>query len=199
VLRKFKRFLSRTLFERRFGLDTSDIVELSALNLADAERNNYIPSGWGTLKHIEQHRQFTNEDVFVDFGSGKGRMVFLAAQYPFKRVVGVELSEELHRVAEQNIAKNKSFFKCKDIELVNGDVLAYKIPTDMTIAYFFNPFTGDLFKQVIDSIGVSLRSHPRFLTLVYTNPVMHEYLSRQSWLKTIEYKEGQVGIYETVS
>ena len=34
------------------------------------------------------------DDVFVDFGSGKGRMVYIATHsYPFKKVIGVDISE----------------------------------------------------------------------------------------------------------
>src|SRR5260370_15319574 len=35
--------------------------------------------------------------AFVDLGSGKGRTLLMASEYPFKRIVGVELIAELHR------------------------------------------------------------------------------------------------------
>jgi cyclopropane fatty-acyl-phospholipid synthase-like methyltransferase len=41
--------------------------------------------------------------VFVDLGSGKGRVILRAATRPFRRVEGVEFSEPLHRVALRNI------------------------------------------------------------------------------------------------
>lgn len=197
VLGAAKRALTKFLLERRFGLETSDVVELSELDLADDTRNNYIPSGWGTMKRISQTREITSKDVFVDFGSGKGRMVFMAALYPFKRVVGIELATDLHRIAEANIAKNRQRLRCHDVQLVNQDVLTFEIPHDMTFAYFFNPFTGDVFKRVIDGIGASLREHPRRLTIIYTNPVMHEYLAAQPWIEVRQYAAGQVGVYET--
>src|SRR5271166_6630819 len=43
------------------------------------------------------------EFVFVDIGSGKGRVLLMAADYPFQRVIGVELLPELHRVAQANL------------------------------------------------------------------------------------------------
>ena len=197
VLGAAKRAVSKFLLERRFGLETSDVVELAELDLADDERNNYIPSGWGTMRRIAQTREITPKDVFVDFGSGKGRMVFLAAQYPFKRVIGIELARDLHRIAEANITRNRKRLRCRDVQLVNQDVLTFEIPDDMTFAYFFNPFTGDVFKRVIDSIGASVRRRPRKVTIVYTNPVMHEYLAAQPWLVVKQYAAGQVGVYET--
>ena len=47
------------------------------------------------------HSEFT----FVDYGLGKGRVLMLATEYPFKRIVGVEFSESLDRTARQNLTK----------------------------------------------------------------------------------------------
>ncbi len=44
-----------------------------------------------------------SEYVFVDMGCGKGKVVLLAAELPFKRVVGVELSPKLARIAKNNL------------------------------------------------------------------------------------------------
>ncbi|MBZ5489392.1 MAG: class I SAM-dependent methyltransferase [Acidobacteriia bacterium] len=43
--------------------------------------------------------------TFIDLGSGKGRALLMAAQYGFKRIIGVEFMPELHRVAQENIRK----------------------------------------------------------------------------------------------
>jgi cyclopropane fatty-acyl-phospholipid synthase-like methyltransferase len=42
--------------------------------------------------------------TFLDFGSGKGRVMLIAAGSPFKSVIGVELSKQLHEIARKNIA-----------------------------------------------------------------------------------------------
>src|SRR5689334_23652607 len=34
--------------------------------------------------------------TFVDIGSGKGRVLLMAAEYPFPHIIGVELLPELH-------------------------------------------------------------------------------------------------------
>src|SRR5271167_2282557 len=43
------------------------------------------------------------EFTFIDIGSGKGRALLMAADYPFRRILGIELLPELHRVAKENI------------------------------------------------------------------------------------------------
>ncbi|MFZ0635589.1 MAG: class I SAM-dependent methyltransferase, partial [Candidatus Acidiferrales bacterium] len=39
------------------------------------------------------------EFEFVDFGSGKGRVLLMASEVPFKKIVGIEFSPELHAIA----------------------------------------------------------------------------------------------------
>src|SRR5215470_7346670 len=46
--------------------------------------------------------------TFIDIGSGKGRTLLMASDYPFRRILGVELLPELDRTARENIAKYKS-------------------------------------------------------------------------------------------
>src|SRR3984885_13557549 len=40
------------------------------------------------------------EFTFIDIGSGKGRALLMASQYPFRRILGIELLPVLHRVAK---------------------------------------------------------------------------------------------------
>jgi predicted RNA methylase len=120
----------------------------------------------------------TEDDVFIDLGSGKGRVVIQAAQYPIRKVIGVELSEELHQIARQNVERSRGTVTCANIELVRSDVLAYDIPDDVTIAYFFNPFQGEVFGLVVEKLVASLRRRPRVLKIIYMNPVEEDRLIR---------------------
>src|SRR5690606_15927648 len=110
-----------------------------------------------------------------------------------------ELATDLHNIAKANIAKSRKHLRCEDVQLLNQDVLSLRIPDDMTFAYFFNPFTGDVFKGVIEGIHASLRRNPRTITMFYTNPVMHEYLLAQPWLVVRHYTAGEVAVYESRS
>jgi tRNA G46 methylase TrmB len=41
-----------------------------------------------------------NVFAFIDMGSGKGRALLVASEFPFARIVGVEISRELSGIAE---------------------------------------------------------------------------------------------------
>jgi SAM-dependent methyltransferase len=151
-------------------------IQLETLGVAGADRIYYAPSEWTVLRRILPRRQVGPNDVFVDFGSGLGRVVFQAARYPIKRVIGVELSKQLSDVARRNIGRNRERLACQQVELVTADALDYEIPDDVTVAYFANPFTGDIFKAVIERLLASVDRRPRRVRLIYRNPVEHDYL-----------------------
>ena len=166
------RAVANRLLDCWYGLNSDKNVSLEEFGLAHAERVRYAPSSWFTLPRIARVVPFSKDDVFVDFGSGKGRQVVLAArQYPFKRVVGVEIAAELNEIAQANVTRNHRRLKCQHVELVTTDVLQYEIPRDMTVAYFYSPFTGEIFKSVIGRIGRSLEERAdRRLWIVLQRP-----------------------------
>jgi len=101
VRRALRRWLAAVrrawtrLFERALGIDTAGIIELDELDVADFEREGYEGSGWLDLRRMLRPGEVKPGDVFLDLGSGKGRVLMLAARYPFARVIGVEVSETL--------------------------------------------------------------------------------------------------------
>lgn len=162
--------------DRRLGIQTLTPVELRELGLEGPDRNCYKPSEWMTLRRILPKSEVSSDDVFIDVGSGMGRVIFEAARYPLKRVIGVELSPELNAIARGNIERNLQRLACRDVQLITIDALDYQFPDDVTIAYFANPFKGRTFARVFENLLASLDRSPRRLRLVYRNPVEHEYL-----------------------
>lgn len=159
------------LFERRLGTRTDEWVELSELGLPSEHRLRYQPSGWLTLPRVLRRSEVSSQDVFIDFGCGKGRMVLEAALlYRFARVVGVELSPDLAAVARSNVERNRRRLRTPQVEIVVSDVLEYPIPDDVTIAFFCNPFTGPIFAHVIRGLLASVDRAPRRLRIVYSVP-----------------------------
>ena len=88
--------------EARFGVDSEGNIALSELSIDSENRTlgfPYVPSP-GLL--VDTLLANVEEDLgqfsFVDFGSGKGRVLLVASHYPFREVVGVEFSPELHEI-----------------------------------------------------------------------------------------------------
>ena len=177
------------LFER--GLETTG--RQYELEHFHSERVAYEPSGWFYLRRALRKRDVKPTDVFVDFGSGKGRVVFQAARYPFARVVGVEISETLNEVARRNIERNRHRLHCQDVTLVTLDAAEFEIPDDMTVGYFFYPFAGATFERVITNIVSSLDRRPRNLKLVYACPGRGEYITQTDRFQLVRRSRGGLG------
>jgi SAM-dependent methyltransferase len=122
--------------------------------------------------------------VFIDIGSGKGRALLMAADYPFHRVIGVELLPELHRIAQENIGKYKSDSqKCFEIKTVCGDARDFVFPPEPLLLYLFNPLPEAGLKQLLCNLEVSLQQNSRPVYLFYHNPLLEHALLDCSWLK----------------
>jgi SAM-dependent methyltransferase len=168
-------WLSRRFLEPG-AYSTSGSAELEQFGVAGEGRRRYEPSGWLFLRRALRGMKITNDDVFIDFGSGKGRIVYQAARLPFGRVIGVEIAEEMNRMARANIERSRDRLACHDIELVTADATEYELPDDVTYAYFYNPFEPDLLRVVLNNVVASLDRAPRRLTLLYVSPRQHEVL-----------------------
>ena len=113
--------------------------------------------------------QFT----FVDLGSGKGRTLLMASEYPFRKIIGVELLAELHRAAEKNIrAYHSATQRCNRIEAVCADACEFIFPDTPMLLYLFNPLPEPGLRRTIRNLEQSLRQSPRQVWIVYHNPAM---------------------------
>lgn len=162
--------------ERALGIDTTGIIEEEEIYVSEPEREGYQGSGWIDLRRMLRPGEVNPDDVFLDLGSGKGKVVMLAARYPFARVIGVEISEQLTEIARRNLAAARGRRRCRHVELVTADVLEYEIPADASVVYLYNPFRGSLFDAVIAKLIDSVDRHPRTVRVIYLNPKEHDRL-----------------------
>jgi SAM-dependent methyltransferase len=139
---------------------------------------------------IEALRKQSQSDfhdfVFLDLGSGKGRTLLMAADYPFRRIVGVELLPTLHQAAQENLSKYRSESqKCFSLESICADATDFPLPVEPIVLYLFNPFPEAGLKRVIANLEQSLREHPRVVYVLYHNPLLEHVLVESAALKKI--------------
>ena len=119
-------------------------------------------------------RQF----VFIDIGSGKGRALLMAADYPFHKIIGVELLPELHRIAQENIRKYKSDSqRCFQIQAVRGDARDLTFPPEPLVIYLFNPLPESGLLTLLANLERSLAEKPRSIVVLYHNPLLEQALT----------------------
>jgi SAM-dependent methyltransferase len=173
----YRARLSHLVFERRSGIATEGDVDWDELGYEDTRRFRYEPSGWLSLPLALPRREVTADDVFADLGCGKGRIVVQAAlRYPMKRVIGVELAPQLHDIARRNVDRIRTRARAADIQVVNGDVLEWALPPDLSIVYLYNPLLGELFSALAERLVAHAREQGKPLRVIYLNPEEHERL-----------------------
>jgi SAM-dependent methyltransferase len=124
--------------------------------------------------------------IFIDLGSGKGRTLLMASDYPFRRIVGVELLSELHRAAQENLSKYRNESqKCFALESICADATEFRFPDEPTVLFLFNPFPEAGLRRVIANLEQSLREHPRVVFVIYHNPVLGHVLDENVRLKKV--------------
>ncbi len=124
--------------------------------------------------------------TFIDVGSGKGRVLLMAADYPFRRILGVELLSDLHRVAQENIRAYKTDSQqCFAVETVLGDVRQFVFPSEPLVVYLFNPLPESGLVEVMVNLESSLKENPRPVFVLYHNPLLECVLARSPAFKKI--------------
>jgi SAM-dependent methyltransferase len=136
---------------------------------------------------LAQHTKINfNDFTFIDLGSGKGRTLLMASDYPFRRILGVELLPSLNQIAQQNLAQyQRESQKCFAIESICADATTFALPEGAFVIYLFNPFPESGLRRALANLESSLDAHPRRTYVVYHNPQQETVLTETRRLKRI--------------
>ena len=188
-------------FDLKYGTETSGVIESWSLDLPQkmiAHAARYQTAIVEVYLEILNSLPITHQEfVFIDLGSGKGRALLLASCFPFKQIIGVELSPRLHEIACENIRRYRDGSqRCHKILSICEDATEYEIPKENVVFYMFNPFDDEVMSSMILNIERSLRSFPRRMYIMYLKPVCRHLFDRTDWLRTVKATDRYV-IYET--
>lgn len=151
------------IFDYRFGTDTSGITRLKDLRIPSRhviDAVDYEPIPNNLFKRAMGHLVINYQNfTFVDLGSGKGRALLLASHFPFAKIIGVEFSGELNRIAKENLLRYKARHQlCRDRTSVCADATEFELPDTNLVVFLHNPFTEAVMTPVAKKIdGVSRR------------------------------------------
>jgi hypothetical protein len=163
-------------FDEKYGTDTSGTREIGSLDVVNSPAARYAvrydPSSAETVgaqldKLQIEYARFT----FIDFGSGKGRVLLVAAGFAFKEVVGIEFSRELHDVAVQNIARlPRDATRAGTVRSICGDAGSFEPPPSDLVCYFYNPFGAPVMKAVAARLVAHRERFGYRIIVIYVDP-----------------------------
>jgi len=179
-------------FDARFGTDTATVVYPWNLPSIGRETTPEIHSyeatpAWLIREILESLPLQPHRFAFVDMGSGKGRALLVASELPFAKIVGVELSHELHRIAEENIKRYLPASQlCTAFFLHCMNAVEYTFEPEPLVLFLFNPFGRDSVRSILASLEASLSAKPREAFVVYINPRFEALARSAHYLRRIK-------------
>jgi len=170
-LLSYKPFQDRS-FDRQNNTDTDGMVPTRDLDIADPatkwQSNLYLGSPARVTRHIITSLDIdTSNYAFVDYGSGKGRALFVAAEFPFQKVIGVEISQQLHAVAQSNLKTYSGPALNSEIELWCGNALDFKLPAGNLVLHMYHPFGPDVLRKMLVHIRDGAGQENRRILIPY--------------------------------
>jgi SAM-dependent methyltransferase len=181
-------------FDEEFGVRTSGLVagrHLKSGHRHDRHATAYYGVAPSVFRALLRRWQKSRpvcalEDVsFIDVGAGMGRAMLLAAELPFRQVVGVELNPTLGRIGRKNLAVWRASGRARTpMKLVCGDAVEFPLPEGPCLAFLFNPFGAPVMRRLLAAWRLSLRKtlagRARQLDILYVNNEQERVLEQQA-------------------
>jgi hypothetical protein len=175
---------SRDSFDQRYDTNTRGIREIGSLDVNTSAAAQYAvryePSNaqlvWAALDRLKiDHSRF----IFIDFGSGKGRALLVAAEFPFIEVLGIEFSRELHEIALENIARIPPYIaRAGRILSIHSDAALFELPKSDIVCYFYNPFGPPIITAVAELLAAHHEDYGYRIIIIYADPNHREVFER---------------------
>jgi SAM-dependent methyltransferase len=175
-------------FDRKYGTDTGGYLSPEELRHGaahDAMNNGY--SAVAPSVFLEACRRWretipatarVEAYTFVDVGAGKGRALLLAAEIPFRKVVGIELNEDLARIAQRNVTLWTHATRSREnIRVLPQDALEFRWPRAPLLVYLNNPFDCELVEELAARLAAVAAAGPSLVDLLYVNPACADTLT----------------------
>ncbi len=177
-LRVSEGFL-RHPFDLEHGVRTSGLI--AGRNLLSGHRHDrYNTAYYGIAPSVFQallirwRRSRTSQPIdaytFIDLGAGMGRALLLAAEFPFRSVVGVELNPTLARIARRNLALWRAAGRAlSPSKILCRDALDFAFPAGPCVAFLFNPFGAPVLRRLAALWARVFAARPNQLDILYVN------------------------------
>jgi SAM-dependent methyltransferase len=162
-------------FDKAYGVDTSGYFPAALIHSGDVKKDqivSYIGSQPSVTRRAVSSLLDIGDYTFVDIGCGKGRVVIISSEFPFKNIVGLEISPALARIARSNAIKVQRRFPDRpQIQIITGNGLD-NLPTNGKIVfYIYHAFGPALMSELIHKIESALLLTLEHVFIVYHNPV----------------------------
>jgi hypothetical protein len=163
---------SEILNDSRYSIRTAGQMLQAQAGVTHPDANEYAATPYRVIRRLFRllpPRSF--QGSFIDYGSGRGRVAIVASRYPFRRVIGIEISDMLHREAQENLRLTRVRPTC-EVELLRTDAAHFDVPDHATVVYFYKPFGPTTTEQVLRRLSESRQRRSRELWILAYNAAL---------------------------
>lgn len=132
----------------------------------DEHHHPYEPTPYTVLERLAESEYITKDNIFVDYGCGKGRVDFYLSSEIGCQTIGVDFDGRMIKKALEN---GNSFVGKRKPKFLHISAENYEI-ADADSFYFFNPFPIEILHSVLGRILESYYENPRTMTLFFYYP-----------------------------
>lgn len=163
-------------FDDFFGIHTTEkvqeLTEDMVSRMQETGESVYQATYYNDLVKIFNEVTLEPEDTLVDFGCGLGRVLFYGNSRHYCNTVGIENNPELFAELMKNVEAYQSRFLEQEERMLflNFDARAYQIRPEDNFFYFFNPFSREIFREVLKNIVISVKKNPRDINILLYYP-----------------------------
>jgi len=137
-------------------LNTQGVTDVQALQGNNVYRPFWRKEFFDAIRALDVD---LTDYLFIDIGSGKGKLLLLASHFPFSGIVGIEYAPALHATAVNNIKQFKYKAGRPGIMSVNANAMTWGLPTKPAVYFLHNPFdlktTQAFFAKLDDHVARS--------------------------------------------
>ena len=161
-------------FDIKYKVNTSKIVFADDLGFYNNEiqkhANQYRPSPpyriITALKILKNVVKDFSTSTLVDYGCGAGRVMIIAAEAGFRKVIGIDLSPKLIELCRSNLKRYSHINNKSKMLVLEQDASQYIPPPDANVFYFFFPFNLEIYSKVVKNIEISLETNNRTIYIL---------------------------------
>ena len=172
--------IAKNLYYKIKGIDFS-MQELHNLDIKSLHKNHATICGSSSeetmhevLKTIITLDDDITKGVFVDIGSGKGKLLARASRHGFKELIGVEFSKTLSSISRKNLQK----LHIQNVTIYTEDATNFILPPHTKVIYLLNPFDDIVMEKFLIHILKQRHTFAYDIYLIYRAPVFAQLFTK---------------------
>ncbi|HWG21352.1 MAG TPA: class I SAM-dependent methyltransferase [Terracidiphilus sp.] len=177
-------------FDREHGVETGGLMyadKLATGHAHDRYSEGYYATAPSLFRELMRAWQDTlaragpaiEDYSFIDLGCGKGRVLLLASEVPFRSIAGVELNAKLARMARRNVRKwmraavrdgNWMGRAGRNVTVEHADVLDLRLPPGPVVLFLYNSFGAEVVGALMAKLAAVAPTRSGPIDLLYVHP-----------------------------